>query len=176
MTHFSSPLRRSIRLIQSDRLRSYRMDNVVFLQRKALIHQQFIRTQLSCYLPYTRTTTFVTKCSSNARIRPQFDIDADLPTVNPIEPPVSGASHRHFTAATSWSIHRSISNWIDTKPVFHLWLCTISTMNRYSVTQKDMIETKLSSSWFRTSPVMVTKTAHVSPLLSLDTPFIVLKK
>ena len=176
MTRFFSLLRHSIRLIRSDRLRSYRMHNVVFLQRKALIHQEFIRTQLSCYLPYTRTTTFVTKCSPNARIRPQFNIDADLPTVNPMEPPVSRASHRHFAAATFWSINRSISNWIDTKPVFHLLLFTISVLNRYNVRRRAIIKTKLSSPWFRTSPVMVTKTAHVSHLSSHDTPFIVLKR
>lgn len=176
MTRFFSLLRHSIRLIQSDRLRSYRMHNVVFSQRKALIHQQFIRTQLSCYLPYTRTTTFVTKCSSNARIRPQFVIDADLPTVNPIEPPVSQASHRHFAAVTSRPIHRSISNWIDTEPVSHLLLFTTSAMNRYAVRRQDMIKTKLLSSWFRTSLVMVTKTARVLYRSSYDTPFIVLKR
>jgi len=54
-----------------------------------MVHQEFIRSQLSCYLPSTRTRTFLTKCLTNTIIRPKFEIKSDLPKLIPIEPPVN---------------------------------------------------------------------------------------
>ncbi|CAF2150873.1 unnamed protein product [Rotaria magnacalcarata] len=67
-----------------------KMDNNLYLMtslfnhRKSIIHQDFIRSQLSCYLPSMRTITFVTKCLTNTIIRPKFEISKLVPIESPI--------------------------------------------------------------------------------------------
>ncbi|CAF3771831.1 unnamed protein product [Rotaria sp. Silwood1] len=67
----------------------------LFDNRKSIIHQEFIRSQLSCYLPSRRTITFITKCLSNTIIRPKFEINFNLSKLIPIDPPINFQFNRY---------------------------------------------------------------------------------
>ncbi|CAM4939242.1 unnamed protein product [Rotaria socialis] len=78
-----------------------KMDNKLYLMtslfnhRKSIIHQDFIRSQLSCYLPSMRTITFVTKCLTNTIIRPKFEINFEIAKLVPIESPIDFQLNRY---------------------------------------------------------------------------------
>ncbi|CAF4363238.1 unnamed protein product [Rotaria magnacalcarata] len=78
-----------------------KMDNNLYLMtslfnhRKSIIHQDFIRSQLSCYLPSMRTITFVTKCLTNTIIRPKFEINFEISKLVPIESPIDFQLNRY---------------------------------------------------------------------------------
>ncbi|CAF4316835.1 unnamed protein product [Rotaria sp. Silwood2] len=82
-------------------LHENKIDNNLYLitslfdNRKSIIHQEFIRSQLSCYLPSRRTITFITKCLTNTIIRPKFEINFDLSKLIPIDPPINFQFNRY---------------------------------------------------------------------------------
>ncbi|CAF1240120.1 unnamed protein product [Rotaria sordida] len=67
----------------------------LFDNRKSIIHQEFIRSQLSCYLPSRRTIIFITKCLTNTIIRPKFETNFDLSKLIPIDPPINFQFNRY---------------------------------------------------------------------------------
>ncbi|CAF0956607.1 unnamed protein product [Adineta steineri] len=56
---------------------------------------EFMHSQLSCYLPYVRTTTFITECLLDTLIQPEFEINSDLSKLIPIEPPINFQLNRY---------------------------------------------------------------------------------